>query len=409
MGSNIIPSFRERIGDLVDKVSDTFAGAGMVPGKLFDDRPGKGKEEDDEFGPANLTKEEDRAWLVRDKITATQGMVKNFTNALKVVKKQEEASEKVIEFGKQLFSEAVSKMRGAWKWKDNNLYWTRLIFRCIVKKNKNDIVKNNADDLVKKLEEYSRGRATVDFGTDASVKKVLLSGFEPFQIPAGDELTAANPSGMAALALHGKVIGNVMIQSVVWSNRYEDFDSGLIEDFYEPYLAKADMIVTLSLDAGTRNCLDVERYAANYRGGWDDNNYKTVSAGRTIGSEKPYYETTLPVKKMVPPNKKSGFFKVSLREDYEVKFKNGSKGEETDKRNDDPSKPMTHLKIDEVEDMKNGSGGDYFSNEVFFRVARTRDRVKSDFPSGHVHIPSVPSGKNQKFVDLILKIIKDAF
>ena len=59
--------------------------------------------------------------------------------------------------------------------------------------------------------------------------------------------------------------------------------------------------------------------------------------------------------------------------------------------------------------MTSGSGGDYFSNEIFFRVARMRDEIQPDFPYGHIHVPAVSEEKYEDFISLITKIIKDAF
>jgi pyrrolidone-carboxylate peptidase len=410
MAKNLIPSFAERTGNLVDKLSNTFAGAGINPGELFDDDKDWSGEESKKI---KLTEEEKRAWDVRGNISKTQALVKNFSDGIDKLNSREAAAEMAAQAGTALFNEAVKEIRTGWAWKDNNLYWTRLIYRCLIKKSRNKIVKASWKELIARLEEYSRGRATVDFGSDATTKKVLISGFEPFQIAPGQELSRGNPSGLLALSLHNSIVnipsGKAKIQSVIWSNRYDDFDSNLIENFYKPYFKTTDLIITFSLDDSSTNKLHIERFAANYRGGGDDNNFDVVAPGRTIPMELPYYETTLPYKKMVAQNAKSGSFLTFLREDYDIVLKDKKVKTPTYLRyeNNKPENLKADLDIANVAEMTGGSGGDYFSNEIFFRVARTRPN--DAFPYGHIHVPAVDPSKYDEYVALVSKIIQDAF
>lgn len=40
-----------------------------------------------------------------------------------------------------------------------------------------------------------------------------------------------------------------------------------------------------------------------------------------------------------------------------------------------------------------GSGGDYLSNEIFYRVAKMRTEQRPNLPTGHLHIPLIQSKK----------------
>ena len=47
----------------------------------------------------------------------------------------------------------------------------------------------------------------------------------------------------------------------------------------------------------------------------------------------------------------------------------------------------------DIENLKSisGSGGDYLSNEIFYRVARLRSKQRPSLPTGHLHIPLIQS------------------
>ena len=39
--------------------------------------------------------------------------------------------------------------------------------------------------------------------------------------------------------------------------------------------------------------------------------------------------------------------------------------------------------------LSQGSGGDYLSNEIFYRVAKLRKDIKPSLPTGHFHISKI--------------------
>ena len=156
-----------------------------------------------------------------------------------------------------------------------------------------------------------------------------MSGYDPFVLnpfKSGNVLQS-NPSGVTALSLHGKTIGNYYIQTFIFPVRYADFDSfnggkGVVETFFQPHIQNVDMIITASQGSPFR--FDVDRFPCKNRGGFADNmfwgdseqgynkeNFKQLTEG------KEFYETTLPYNKIVPnKNNPNDIFWVYLNQKY---------------------------------------------------------------------------------------------
>ena len=63
--------------------------------------------------------------------------------------------------------------------------------------------------------------------------------------------------------------------------------------------------------------------------------------------------------------------------------------------------------------MKSGSGGDYLSNEIFFRVSVLRNHLNLNniLKSGHLHVPILEVNNYSQATNFVIettKIIKDA-
>src|SRR5690625_5221614 len=88
-----------------------------------------------------------------------------------------------------------------------------------------DLTEDDRQDLLKKLEYTSRGLTTINFPEDKEIKKILVSGFDPYQLQ--DEVRRSNPSGASALQLDGLQIetdnGLAVIQAVNFPVRWQDF------------------------------------------------------------------------------------------------------------------------------------------------------------------------------------------
>jgi hypothetical protein len=73
----------------------------------------------------------------------------------------------------------------------------------------------------------------------------------------------------------------------------------------------------------------------------------------------------------------------------------------------------TYPKDDEI--LTEGSGGDYLSNEIFYRVAKLRKENKSNLPTGHLHVEKlqevgedINKEKTKKLINLVIEAINNA-
>ncbi|MCB9230620.1 MAG: hypothetical protein H6581_03110 [Bacteroidia bacterium] len=328
---------------------------------------------------------------------------------------------------------------------DRVLYWARL--KMIVALKSHPIYAcasaTTRDQLVRDFEEASRGYKAVDFGPAGSMAKVLVTGFDPFEF--NFNIRQSNPSGAISLALHGLTIApnakfpkGAYIQSMIFPVRYRDFQQdkgpGIVEEAISPFVNGAvDLILTCSQTGKAQ--FEVDRFPSRFRGLGDDNEGVTQAAGQ-ISSGLPgdeFYETTLPVDKIVPASGKN-FAKYPIYFDQEFKYAdktNGAVSSFPEKFVDGPQKveeashplhAMLKGKVPSELDNINpplksnimaslGSGGDYLSNEIHYRVSRMRTLGgKPTLPSGHYHVPFLqPTGTdlNKTKTATVIKRVRD--
>jgi hypothetical protein len=308
---------------------------------------------------------------------------------------------------------------------DRPLYWARL--RMAVALKKHNFFAPNVDyrlsdgliipgsalqSIAIRFEEVTRNYTHVSF--PSNLKKILITGFDPFHLTTN--IKQSNPSGPVVLALHNKIIQDengcdyAQIQVMMMPVRYADFDGsqavsgniqgeGVVEKYIRPYIyddtLRADMIVTISQSLPDN--YNIDKYATSRRGGSDEN----MGVKRTEGSKSvnganwlEYIHTSLP-KAMIPlladpadPNPNA--------QGHEVKLESSARY--------DPINPQVMLK---------GSGGNYLSNEIFYRVAKMREEWIIDespnadppvfprkFPSGHFHIAKIQgAGEDFKLLE----------
>ncbi len=204
----------------------------------------------------------------------------------------------------------------------------------------------------------------------------------------------SNPSGVTALSLHGKTIGDYYIQTFVFPVRYKDFDEfkngkGVVEAFFEPHIQKVDMIITVSQGGAFR--FDVDRFPCKNRGGFMDNMFwgKSVQGYnqqyfKQLTAGKEFYETTLPYKKMVPnKNNPTDTFWTYFNQTFDAV------GDMYDNANVEGT--VLNKKISDIQSLKSksGSGSNYLSNEIFYRVAKMRTEQRPTLATGHLHIPMI--------------------
>ncbi|WP_284463814.1 hypothetical protein [Chryseobacterium sp.] len=305
---------------------------------------------------------------------------------------------------------------------DRPLYWARIAMQVILKrqyvfikeikalsqKDQEDFFKKSIIPKSSKLwktivlfEEKSRNYTGIDFSKADNKKKILITGFDPFVLnPQKDgNILQSNPSGINALTLYNKIIGNYFIQTFICPVRYADFDrfkndKGLIEYLIEPLIKNVDMIITVSQGDVFR--FDVDRFPCKNRGGFADNMYWGNSSEsynekyfNQLNEGKEFYETTLPYKKIVPnKNNITDVFWIYLNQTY-----NSYHGGDNDKTTEGV---ILRSKLLDLQKQKSyeGSGGDYLSNEIFYRVAKLRTELYSTLPTGHLHIPLTQFGSD---------------
>lgn len=326
---------------------------------------------------------------------------------------------KVVSFGDKILQRARATCSNNSKAyaDDRPLYWARNKM-AIALKSHPQLLKSltERNRLTKLFEANSRGFNSIDFSSAGTKKKVLISGFDPFFLhptKAGNNIYQSNPSGAAALALHGQTLSgspNVFIQSAIFPVRYQDFDQngglGIVEKFFDkfinpshPQTVAVDMIITLS--QGRLFQFDLEHYASRHRGGGKDNLNKPAVGPPSFkfptsvaGDE--FYQTTLPHGKFVQGNTPALKYQRIHNEDYS--YQNPSTGNNigTLVTNDTSKAPNTLTltttpKLSEIK-SREGSGGDYLSNEIFYRVSRLRKNHNPALKTGHYHVPLIQYG-----------------
>ena len=302
---------------------------------------------------------------------------------------------------------------------------------------------SNRDTLVQALEARTRGlEPPPSFLGAGADKRVLVVGFDPFFVRPGKEGNnshQSNPSGVAALFLHGNAaaVPGMFIQSVVLPVRFDDFDAGVVDTLVDAYLQgpnQAHMILSVSQDIDLS--FHVDRFCTRFRAqNIPDNlnvmgqaavHYELNAAQTQIqpmaatANLPRFLETTLPVARMVPgsvmPVAPTGT-QVAKSVLFDQKFTLAGAiaplGVENNQATFSAVVPPPNTEVE------SGSGGNYLSNELFYRVAWRRTQRNTTLKTGHLHVPKLQSdaeGPNplfdalrvQYYLDTIIQVLKDA-
>lgn len=124
-------------------------------------------------------------------------------------------------------------------------------------------------------------------------------------------------------------------------------------------------------------------YRGEFAQGFDGENFRQLTEG------KEFYETTLPYNKIVPNrNNPSDTFWIYFNQTFEAL------GKSNIRKNIEGTVLVNSLS--EIQSLRSisGSGGDYLSNEIYYRVAKLRSEIKPNLKSGHLHIPLTQFGSN---------------
>ncbi len=286
----------------------------------------------------------------------------------------------LADLGSRLWRTAVRDLQSGELWDDRALYWSRLAYTAELR--------GRVDPATLAVfERTSRGLADVSFpGRETSgnrARRVIVTGFDPFHLDR--QIDQSNPSGLAALALDGRMLntdsGPAMVQAAVFPVRFADFDAGMVEDFINPLLARADLIVTLSMG---REGFDLERFPGRRRSSAVTDNLNVLTGARPdnplvpgtpdgdlIGPE--FLEFTLPAEAMVSVG---GAFPI--RDNRNVA---------TLETGDLAAADLSSL---DGQTAVRGSGGGYLSNEIAYRTLLANTQKfgpAARIPMGHLHTP----------------------
>ena len=309
-----------------------------------------------------------------------------FTLALCRLRDDRVAERTIRTQGRALWEAAVERAQGRLPagtlpvTDDRPLYWARLQLTKAVRQwtPSFDLTADRRAELIDALDTASRGHDSI--GHKGGSKRLLMTGFDPFLLD--QDVRRSNPSGATALALDGTVIqtaaGSFRIETVMFPVSWDSFAQGVVERTLLPLLDRIDMFTTVS--QGRVGRFDVERHNGRWRGGFPDNNNVSSTGVIPIPGGVPtvmpapeFVPTTLPYEQIVAVN--TGRFPV-FNNSSVVEIPAG--GTEPVMQPDGPTPGSI---------AREGSGGDYLSNEIAYRVTLLRDALGVNILSGHLHTP----------------------
>ncbi|MEU3622596.1 hypothetical protein AB0E54_09310 [Amycolatopsis coloradensis] len=324
-------------------------------------------------------------------------LVSDFTTRLCATKTALRAEKLAETAGDGLWRTAVDRAQGRRpdlgdidKADDRPLYWARLQMSKALRQwtPRFTLSAPARAELLKTFDFGARGLDDSRFPSSPKLRRVMVSGFDPFTLN-GAGVRIANPSGAAALHLDGKVIqtpaGPALVQAVSFPVVWSYFDTGIVEAAYgqalKDRLRRPELIVTIS--QGRPGRFDIERWAGAWRGGSPDNLDESVrgQVPPARGWPQPdgqFIETTLPYEKMLAAP--AGAYQVLYNQAFCVWPDSDRPGTGTAVCRTDAPKPG--------EIAASGGGGNYLSNESQYRVNRLRTGLGlTGIAGGHLHTP----------------------
>lgn len=350
--------------------------------------------------PGPLTVEEQRLPLAMpQEILRRSGFDRfaaRFTAVLSTLSRRAAARALVAMEGRRLWRLAVARAQGRTpadglpRADDRPLYWARLALTAALRQWQPRFPLSAAEraGLIASLYRASRGHDSIGFPAGPGVRRILVTGFDPFLLD--DDIRHSNPSGSAALALDGTVLdtpaGPARVEAAMFPVLWRPFAQGMVEDTLLPYLLagprRADMVVTVSQGRPAR--FDLERW----NGRWHtfiDNDGETRHATIPIRAGVPtvlpppeFVPTTLPYLPIVAGN--PGPFPIF---DQTAVTEIPAGGTAPALAPDGPTPGSI---------ARAGGGGSYLSNEIAYRTTLLRDAVGADIPAGHLHVPVLDFG-----------------
>jgi pyrrolidone-carboxylate peptidase len=312
----------------------------------------------------------------------------------------------VTTHGKELWRAAVDRVQGRGpeggdlpRGDDRPLFWARLELTKALRQWQPlfPLTDEQRAALEWTLERASRGQLEVKFAAGQGVKRMLISGFDPFSLDTqqGRGIRIGNPSGAIIMTLDGTVLetpgGPVFIETAIFPVRWRDFDLGMVEDTFGPFMQEGkrqlDASMTIS-QGGSR--MDIEQWNGRYHTGNDNNNINPCPQSgdrhapsclitpptRWVPFEAPQWtQTTQPFVAMIDAGT-TPFIVNNRRSVTEFVTCDGIA---TMSRPDGPSSLQACA--------RSGGGGSFLSNEIAYRVTLLRDVFGLSIPAGHLHVP----------------------
>ena len=332
--------------------------------------------------------------LVR--LAGFDGFVTDVKRQLCEVRTPQRAQRLARNAGDDLWRTAVDRAQGRLvrgtldRFDDRPLYWARLQLSAALRQwtPSFPVPADARTALLKTFDRGARGLDDVQFPIGKTVRRVLVSGFDPFQLD-GSGVRISNPAGASALQLDGRVLqtasGPAVVQAVSFPVVWGYFDEGIVEEAYGSALRdrarRPDVIMTIS--QGRPGRFDVERWAGAWRGGFPDNNRESVTGAvpPAAGWPQPdaqFIETTLPYQQMLAAP--AGAYPVNFNQAFCVWADSSRPGTgATTCRSDAPAPG---------EIAASGGGGNYLSNESMYRSNRVRVGLGlTGVAGGHLHTP----------------------
>lgn len=331
---------------------------------------------------------------------------------------------------------------------DRPLYWTRIESMAVLHQwaPSFDLSAEERAALVDTFDRAARGMDDIQFPVGKDVKRVIVSGFDPYTLDGGtsgeapdtvgNNIRHGNPSGAVALALDGTRHRGpdgttIVIEAYTLPVSYPEFARGYLEDtvgpFLEPGEQQVDASITVSQAGGAQ--FNLEEWNARYHGVSPGNDTyapcPTVDGKPQLAVDNPGCNTqvvdrwgggdsltdppqwtraSLPIEEMIaartgtdvprPPGDtwpdESVAFGVVWNTNYSY-FADCTSPEVTEVDQRELTYPPSTSPTPPPDDScsRNGAGGDYLSNESAYRNTLLRDRLGVDIPAGHIHTPDM--------------------
>lgn len=189
--------------------------------------------------------------------------------------------------GHKLWQAALDRVQGRLvqgtlsKSDDRPLYWARLTMTLALRQWKPEFLSNDSDGsqlaaLEVEFEKASRGQDAIDFPEGPKYKRILVSGFDPFQLgDAGQDgnlgIRTGNPSGATILSLDGMTVvltdgTTAVVHTYILPVDYGPFTAGMQEDTIGPWFKPGGKRVDASVSMSQGDSeFDLEHYNGRYQ------------------------------------------------------------------------------------------------------------------------------------------------